>query len=122
MTEVVAAVADDRSQRRRFSTGRSFGSWPKQMPARAGARSLSSPSSFITGSSCSKTRWHNRSRLREDAWPRGSATKRSARDRPSRVRTDPDAIAKRAFENRANDKRQGLPIYVPIRYATSSSS
>jgi group II intron reverse transcriptase/maturase len=30
---------------------------------------------------------------------------------------DPDAIARRAYENRANDKRRGLAVFVPIRYA-----
>jgi RNA-directed DNA polymerase len=56
-------------------------------------------------------------RYERHAWPRGLATRRSPRGRPSKLLTDPDAIAKRAFENRANDKRLGFPVYVPIRYA-----
>jgi group II intron reverse transcriptase/maturase len=50
-------------------------------------------------------------------WPRGTTTRRSHIGRPSLPRTDPDAIARRAYENRANDKRRGLPVFMPIRYA-----
>lgn len=56
-------------------------------------------------------------RYERHAWPRGLATRRSHVGRPSKPLTDPDAIAKRAFENRANDKRRGFPVFVPIRYA-----
>lgn len=31
--------------------------------------------------------------------------------------TEPSAIARRAFTNRASDKRRGLPVFMPIRYA-----
>ena len=50
-------------------------------------------------------------------WPRGPATRLSRGGRPSLPRTDPDAIARRAYENRANDKRSGRPVFMPIRYA-----
>ena len=50
-------------------------------------------------------------------WPRGTATRLSRIGRPSLPRTDPDAIARRAQENRANDKRRGRSVFMPIRYA-----
>jgi RNA-directed DNA polymerase len=50
------------------------------------------------------------------AWPRGTGTRLSRAGRPSEPRTDPEAIARRANENRANDKRRGRPIFMPIRY------
>lgn len=48
------------------------------------------------------------------AWPRGDASPRPGR---AALRTDPDAIARRAYENRANDKRRGRAVFMPIRYA-----
>jgi RNA-directed DNA polymerase len=51
------------------------------------------------------------------AWPRGTGTRLSREGRPSAPRTDPEAIARRAYENRANDKRRGRPTFMPIRYA-----
>ncbi len=51
------------------------------------------------------------------AWPRGTGTRLSRAGRPSEPRTDPEAIARRASENRANDKRRGRPAFMPIRYA-----
>jgi RNA-directed DNA polymerase len=56
-------------------------------------------------------------RYERHAWPRGIASRRSHFGRPSKLPNDPDAIAKRAFGNRANDKRRGFPVFVPIRYA-----
>src|SRR5215468_3103935 len=50
-------------------------------------------------------------------WPRGTGTRLSREGRPSVPRTDPEAIARRANENRANDKRRGRPAFMPIRYA-----
>src|ERR1700733_5127307 len=47
-------------------------------------------------------------------WPRGTATRLSRIGRPSLPRTDPDPIARRAYENRANDKRSGRPVFMPI--------
>jgi RNA-directed DNA polymerase len=51
------------------------------------------------------------------AWPRGTGTRLSRKGRPSEPRTDPEAIARRAHENRDNDKRRGRPVFMPIRYA-----
>ncbi len=56
-------------------------------------------------------------RYERHAWPRGTATRLSHIGRPSVRRTDPEAIARRAYENRANDKRRGMPVFMPIRYA-----
>jgi len=47
-------------------------------------------------------------RYERHAWPREVASRRSQLSRPSRPLTDPDAIARRAAENRANDKRRGF--------------
>jgi group II intron reverse transcriptase/maturase len=51
------------------------------------------------------------------AWPRGGRASSPRGGRPSVRRTDPDAIARRAYENRANDKRSGRAVFMPIRYA-----
>ena len=51
------------------------------------------------------------------AWPRGTGTRLSRVGRPSVPRTDPVAIARRAYENRADDKRHGRSVFMPIRYA-----
>jgi RNA-directed DNA polymerase len=51
------------------------------------------------------------------AWPRGIGTRLSRAGRPSEPRTDPEAIARRASANRANDKKRGRPVFMPIRYA-----
>jgi group II intron reverse transcriptase/maturase len=51
------------------------------------------------------------------AWPRGTATRLSHVGRPSAPRTDPEATARRAYENRANDKRRGRAVFMPVRYA-----
>ena len=56
-------------------------------------------------------------RYERHAWPRGTATRRSHIGRPSVPRADPKLIAKRAGENRANDKRHGRCVFMPIRYA-----
>jgi hypothetical protein len=55
-------------------------------------------------------------RYERHVWPRGG-TSGSSRGRPVKVLTEPAAIARRAFTNRASDKRRGLPVFVPIRYA-----
>lgn len=50
------------------------------------------------------------------AWPRrGSPSGRPGR--PSRPLSDPDAIGRRACQNRANDARAGRCVFMPIRYA-----
>jgi RNA-directed DNA polymerase len=56
-------------------------------------------------------------RYERHAWPRGTATRLSHVGRPSTLRTEPKAIARRADENRANDKRRGRVVFMPIRYA-----
>jgi len=56
-------------------------------------------------------------RYERHAWPRGPAPRRSQFGRPIKLLTEPDAIARRAAENRANDKRRGVPVSMPIRYA-----
>jgi len=48
-------------------------------------------------------------------WPRGES--RSPTGRPCFAHTSPRAIARRAYENRANDKRRGRAVFMPIRYA-----
>lgn len=50
-------------------------------------------------------------------WPRGS-TQESSRGGPKvRALSDPKAIRRRADRNRFNDRRHGLPVFMPIRYA-----
>ena len=56
-------------------------------------------------------------RYERHAWPRGTATRRSHIGRPSVPLSDPQAIERRAQQNRANDKRRGFPVFMPIRYA-----
>jgi len=56
-------------------------------------------------------------RYERHVWPRGTATRLSHVGRPSLPRTDPDAIARRAYQNRANDKRSGRAVFMPVRYA-----
>ena len=53
------------------------------------------------------------------ACPRGSQTGASgvSGGRPCWRLSAPEAIARRAYQNRANDKRRGLPVFMPIRYA-----
>ena len=51
------------------------------------------------------------------AWPRTTRTRLSTEGRPSVTRTDPESIARRACENRANDNRRDRPVFMPIRYA-----
>jgi RNA-directed DNA polymerase len=55
-------------------------------------------------------------RYERHVWPsKGSRQGQSGRPRESL--SDPDAISRRAFENRANDKRRGRAVFVPVRYA-----
>jgi group II intron reverse transcriptase/maturase len=55
-------------------------------------------------------------RYERQVWPRGG-TSGSKRGRPTRPLTDPTLITRRAFMNRASDRRRGLPVFMPIRYA-----
>ena len=55
-------------------------------------------------------------RYERQVWPR-SGTSGSKRGRPTKPLTDPALIARRAFMSRGNDKRRGLPVFMPIRYA-----
>jgi RNA-directed DNA polymerase len=55
-------------------------------------------------------------RYERQVWPRGG-TSGSKRGRPTPTLTDPALITQRASMNRANDKRRGLPVFMPIRYA-----
>jgi RNA-directed DNA polymerase len=50
-------------------------------------------------------------------WPRTAATQRRGSCRPTVTLTDPAKIVRRAHENRARDKVDGLPVFMPIRYA-----
>ena len=50
-------------------------------------------------------------------WPSTDATRRRSLRRPTLTLTDPAKIAQRARGNRARDKLNGLPVFVPIRYA-----
>jgi len=50
-------------------------------------------------------------------WPRGSAGRPSHVGLPTKVLSNPKAIERRARCNRANDKRYGRPVFMPIRYA-----
>ena len=49
-------------------------------------------------------------------YPR-TGTTGSRRGRPVKPLTDPTLIARRATFNRASDKRRGLPVFMPMRYA-----
>lgn len=55
-------------------------------------------------------------RYERQVWPRGG-TSGSKRGRPTQPLTDPKLITRRAFMNRASDRRRGLPVFMPIRYA-----
>jgi len=55
-------------------------------------------------------------RYERQVWPRGG-TSGSKRGRPAQPLTDPTLIARRAYMNRASDKRRGLAVFMPIRYA-----
>ena len=55
-------------------------------------------------------------RYERQVWPRGG-TSGSTRGRPAQPLTDAALITRRAFMNRANDRRRGLPVFMPIRYA-----
>jgi RNA-directed DNA polymerase len=53
-------------------------------------------------------------RYERHVWPRGGTLKQG---RPAHALTDPALITRRAFMNRSNDKRRGLPVFMPMRYA-----
>ncbi len=55
-------------------------------------------------------------RYERQVWPR-AGTSASKRGRPTIPLTDPTLIARRACMNRNSDKRRGLPVFMPIRYA-----
>ena len=55
-------------------------------------------------------------RYERHVWPRGGASE-PQRGRPVKPLTEPEAIARRAYMNRAGDKRRGLPVFMPVRYA-----
>ena len=55
-------------------------------------------------------------RYERQVYPR-SETSGSKRGRPIKPLTDPALIAQRAKWNRASDKRRGLPVFMPMRYA-----
>lgn len=56
-------------------------------------------------------------RYQRYVWPNTAATRRRGGGRPTVTLTDPEKIVKRAHENRARDKLDGLPVFMPIRYA-----
>ena len=56
-------------------------------------------------------------RYQRHVWPQTAATRRRGGGSPTLTLTDPAKIAKRAYENRARDKADGLPVFMPIRYA-----
>jgi RNA-directed DNA polymerase len=49
-------------------------------------------------------------------WPRAAANRRGA-GRLTRPPDDPEVIARRACANRARDRKDGRPVFMPIRYA-----
>ncbi len=55
-------------------------------------------------------------RYERQVYPR-TGTTGSRRGRPVKPLTDPTLIARRATFNRASDKRRGLPVFMPMRYA-----
>jgi RNA-directed DNA polymerase len=55
-------------------------------------------------------------RYERQVYPR-AGTPGSTRGRPIKSLTDPKLIARRATFNRASDKRRGLPVFMPMRYA-----
>jgi len=56
-------------------------------------------------------------RYAQHVWPSGAVQRPGARGRPTKALTDPALIARRACANRANDRRRGNPVFMPIRYA-----
>lgn len=56
-------------------------------------------------------------RYQRHVWPSTAVTQRRGGGRPTVTLTDPEKIVKRAHENRARDKLDGLPVFMPIRYA-----
>ena len=56
-------------------------------------------------------------RYQRHVWPSTAVTRRCGGGRPTVTLTDPEKIVKRAHENRARDKLDGLPVFMPIRYA-----
>ena len=56
-------------------------------------------------------------RYERHVWPRVKKPDGGQRGRPAKPLIDPTAIAERAFRNRANDKRRGCCVFVPVRYA-----
>jgi len=55
-------------------------------------------------------------RYERQVYPRAGTTGAS-RGRPIKPLTDPHLISRRAVFNRASDKRRGLPVFMPMRYA-----
>ena len=55
-------------------------------------------------------------RYERHVWPRAAKPK-GGRGRPTPALTDPSMIARRAFMNRASDRRAGRCVMVPVRYA-----
>jgi RNA-directed DNA polymerase len=56
-------------------------------------------------------------RYQRHVWPSTVATQRRGGRRTKATLTDPLMIVKRAQINRARDKIDGLPVFIPIRYA-----
>ncbi|WXA89877.1 group II intron reverse transcriptase/maturase [Pendulispora rubella] len=56
-------------------------------------------------------------RYERHVWPRGTAIRSSRVSLASLFPADPDVIARRAYGNRTRDKRRGLPVFTPVRYA-----
>ena len=50
-------------------------------------------------------------------WPRTAANRRGGAGRLTGSVTDPVVIARRACANRARDRQDGRPVFMPIRYA-----
>jgi RNA-directed DNA polymerase len=50
------------------------------------------------------------------ARPRGATSSTPRGGRPCVRRTNPEAVARRAHENRANDKRRCRTVFMPVRY------
>ena len=55
-------------------------------------------------------------RYERHVWPRAAKPK-GGRGRPAAALSDPTLIARRAFMNRASDRRAGRCVMVPVRYA-----
>lgn len=56
-------------------------------------------------------------RYERHVWPRATMPEGTKRGRPAKPLIEPAAIARRANKNRANDKRRGRCVFVPVRYA-----